>query len=641
MTYLNSKVNRNKSIQILRGVSVLAVVLFHAFPSIFKSGYLGVDLFFVISGFVITPVINKIIGSQNKIMELKKFYIKRYWRLIPALTIALIGTLILGLFFSGIGYLKNLFNMSLSTQLIVANYFNYKSVGDYFRPQPQPLIHTWSLSVEEQIYLLLPVALMLFINITKKSLKIPYFYLLFGMLSFVFYLYSWPRGDVFSFYSFHTRFWEFSIGALIYFASLKNHSNNKSLKRFTGVVFVPLLVLIFFGPNNFIYLVVFIILVYKYLFFKLDKILPNSIVKLMVNLGDKSYSLYLVHMPILWIFNEISILLNLNPIQQYGCILFGIGVTYLIGNLLYLRIENRYRYRNYRVKSKKVAHIKLQVLLLVITSAGIATGTNNYFLANSVLNRPLNEMDPLVGDKCNVMLSDVACKNVSSVGNKKYLLIGDSHAGSISRTISEIFSNRGDLDIYLKTGCQLIYNEVISSISFKQSINCQAYYNKIAEYVKFNRYEAILVSFISVDGESFKKKTEYDTLLEYKLSSIKILQKLCNCKVVVLGPTPLFPVDNNFFSPNRKLIQGNENPSKKVKIIDMNDFAFKEDIFLTKNLLNNQNIKMINLMDEFCDLNYCIRWSNGWLFADYSHLSNLGAKYLKFKLVNELDKAKI
>jgi hypothetical protein len=143
---------------------------------------------------------------------------------------------------------------------------------------------------------------------------------------------------------------------------------------------------------------------------------------------------------------------------------------------------------------------------------------------------------------------------------------------------------------------------LISSISFKQNINCQAYYNKVAEYIKFNRYEAILVSFISVDGESFKKKTEYDTLLEYKLSSIKILQKLCNCKVVVLGPTPLFPVDNNFFSPNRKLIQGNENPSKKVKIIDMNDFAFKEDIFLTKNLLNNQNIKMLVITKNDCFL---------------------------------------
>jgi peptidoglycan/LPS O-acetylase OafA/YrhL len=103
------KINRSISIQVLRGISVSAVILFHTFPSSFKAGYLGVDLFFIISGFVVAPLINNVIESQSLISELKSFYVKRYWRLIPALTFTLIATLIIGIVFSGVGYLQNLF----------------------------------------------------------------------------------------------------------------------------------------------------------------------------------------------------------------------------------------------------------------------------------------------------------------------------------------------------------------------------------------------------------------------------------------------------------------------------------------------------------------------------------------------------
>jgi peptidoglycan/LPS O-acetylase OafA/YrhL len=635
------KINRSISIQVLRGISVSAVILFHTFPSSFKAGYLGVDLFFIISGFVVAPLINNVIESQSLISELKSFYVKRYWRLIPALTFTLIATLIIGIVFSGVGYLQNLFYSSLSTQLLFANYFAYKVTGDYFRPNPNPLIHTWSLSVEEQIYLLLPLILILLIKVAGNSFKIQYFYLIFGVISFVLFLSGWPKGSVFGFYSFHTRFFEFSIGALLQFYIMKNSSQHRINRTYHFLPLVVLIILLLFGPDNFVYVVALITLFFNYTFFNLDKILPNSIIKPLVNLGDKSYSLYLVHMPVIWLINQISDFSNYSYLKQTIFKIVGLVVIYITGNLLYIFVENRYRYENYRVKSKKKAFVKVQASLLIMTLVGITAGSNSYFLTNTVLQRPPTEMDPGGKGECNVMISELGCRYINSASDKRYLLIGDSTAGMMSKTIKKIMMDKGSLDIFLKTGCQFIYLELIIDNGFKQDNECQKYIEKISSKIKSNNYDGIIVSYISIVDKSALKNDDYNLAWQYKYSSLKILQNKCNCKVVNLGPTPIFPTDIDFFSPGRRLMEGNENASTQVKITNMNQIPFKENTFWTKNLFRDKNIVVINLIDEFCNLDECIRWSNGWLFADYIHLSSLGSKKIESTLRTGIDDAKI
>lgn len=147
-----SETKHRKDIQILRGLAVLAVVLFHSYERTFPLGYLGVDVFFVISGFVVTPLILRIFTRttfRGKISSLKYFYERRFYRLAPALTVTLVLSAIAILLLGPIVDHQKFARQGIATLLLLGNFGAYRYSGDYFSPNPNPLIHTWSLSVEE------------------------------------------------------------------------------------------------------------------------------------------------------------------------------------------------------------------------------------------------------------------------------------------------------------------------------------------------------------------------------------------------------------------------------------------------------------------------------------------------------------
>ena len=154
-----------KDIQALRGIAVIAVVLFHARESSFKLGFLGVDVFFIISGFVVMPLILRIFENTTRpldvLQNLLSFYKRRFFRLIPALGVTLSISAPLILFLGNVGDHQRFARQGIATLLLIGNIGAFKYSGNYFSPNPNPLIHTWSLSVEEQIYLILPVLVLL------------------------------------------------------------------------------------------------------------------------------------------------------------------------------------------------------------------------------------------------------------------------------------------------------------------------------------------------------------------------------------------------------------------------------------------------------------------------------------------------
>lgn len=163
--YKRGMKSHRSDIQILRGVAVLAVVLFHAFPSIVPNGYLRVDVFFVISGFVVTPLVLEIFQDADSRTSIRNrlgyFYRKRTYRLLPALGATLVGSVLLIVLLGPVGDHQRFASQGLATLAIVGNLGAYKfSNGNYFAPNPNPLVHFWSLSAEEQIYIYLPLYFM-------------------------------------------------------------------------------------------------------------------------------------------------------------------------------------------------------------------------------------------------------------------------------------------------------------------------------------------------------------------------------------------------------------------------------------------------------------------------------------------------
>ena len=619
------------------------MILYHAFPSTFNTGYFGVDIFFVISGFVITPAIDQIIESRAKYKALKIFYIKRFWRLMPALVVTLILTTFVFTLLGGIGYLKNTFLQALSAYLLVGNASAYINLGNYFMPVQNPLVHTWSLSLEEQIYIFTPVALLICVRL-KHNLKRIIFFLVLGIISLACsFLAIGPLREEFQFYSPHTRYWEFCVGAILYYVSQIEIPKFASKTRLLiGVKFesyhllltlISLLVL--FGPNNFLYISIVLIAFQKKLLWEANT-QNHRILKFLSHLGDISYSLYLVHYPIIWIFSHSPILENFNIEQKNtSMLLISLVVTYLTGLMLYKKIESVYRIADSGSTYRKQKFKKLQIVLILSCTFGIWMSSNNFYLKNTVLLKPMNQMDPTYNHNCEIIDGKDMCSFASS-SDKKILIIGDSHAGSISKTLVSVAGAFGSVDVFLKSGCQYLssghYVKAPRSASEK---TCFEYSKNVTNIVTKKKYDLIIASYRSATlNNSSYSAEEYSKM---KIQSLLNLVRANNSELLFIGPVPEFPLNPDFFEPNRLLISGNEKPPKYFHKRDLNQIPFIENSFYIDYLDSfHKKVSYVDSIKLFCNSQSCIRWRNGWLYSDADHVSNLGAEFMRNEISDAL-----
>ena len=614
---MNKQKFRRSDIQIFRGIAVIGVVLFHFDKSVFYYGYLGVDIFFVISGLVITPILEGLILERNPRKSLSSFYEDRFRRLNPALSIVIVSYVLIFIFIGPLSELRTLTSQIFATLIFAGNLQAYQvSQGNYFNPNPNAFLHAWSLSVEQQIYFALPLIFLLVFR-NKKTLHLNRYVTLFIVSYAIYFLSSFKNilgfknlfyvVPEFMYYLPASRFWEFFLGAIVYKLISRNNTSKEKKSIYSAFICLLLLFSISQKPAELVCTVV------AFLLFKSELNAPkNFTFKPLIWLGNKSYTIYLTHLPVFYVFNNSPQLINLEPIIRF---IASFVIIILSGWIISEYFEHKWRGNKQTSKSdfRKVFVWFLLIPLLLISLLRI--GTLNYFW----LSNPPDIQGTLT------------CVNVGKYGEciydtvtegDKILLVGDSHAAAVSQTFVSISRKLG-LNPVIMSGrsCQLtpLDREIsVTKIIYDPPTDCQELNSNVLSFLESNPNTMVVVMQRNPISEEDVSSGE---ILQRSIEGISQLAKSSK-KVIVLGFVPEFKQSQSqgtiwsLFSNNLSL---------SYDYFEKSNFGTYEKI---QDNFNSENVSFFNILNVFCTKSTCVYKSDGkYLYWDEHHLSTDGAKY--------------
>ena len=358
----------------MRALAILSVLIFHAYPSSLPGGFVGVDIFFVISGYLISSIIFR--GLTLGTFSFFDFYARRVRRIFPAVTVVILGSFLLGFFFLTPYELEDLIRESPYAAFFLENWRLYVTTGGYWETATElkPFMHFWSLGVEEQYYIFYPLICFLLWKVSAKRFLASLVLML--LVSLGLCLYDTANEPVRAFYSLHTRFWELLIGGVLAYVELKWPDYKEKIKC-QGV-----------GIDNVFSITGLLLIVFAIAFFEEGKDFPgwralfptvgsvliiaagtnaylNKYVfsnKVAVFIGLISYPLYLWHWPFICIFRN-----NLAGELPSGWLMVTlIGLSFLMAYLTYTLIERPMR-------SKKASWKLVLVLTMILLVASMGS----------------------------------------------------------------------------------------------------------------------------------------------------------------------------------------------------------------------------------------------------------------------------
>lgn len=429
-------------ISFLRAISVLMVMFFHFQIAPFQGGFIGVDVFFVISGFLMTQIILKGLDAGN--FSLKQFYIKRINRIIPPLQVLLLFVLLISVVFFFQSDLRLNAKYAFLANFFVSNIYFWKYI-DYFSSTDNILLHTWSLGVEWQFYLIYPLLILLLKPLITKNKKL-FWGLIMGLslMSLLVMMATFSQYNNFAFYMLPSRFWELSIGGLAYLIGKQNHLNLniKKCVAWIGVVGI-VLCSIFISEKNLwpsTYTVIPVFCTVGILGMNIEnKIFDNKLTKFF---GDISYSLYLWHWPWFILF------------KYFGFI--GGYYTFL---LIVLSIISAYLSFRLIERSLKLSNIYFALLLSIIVASlsallflkpdwvsGLSIYQSKKFQIADYENQYKENGKDKQFNPCHCFITNgqkiqeydfKKCLHLSDL-KKNVLLIGDSHSAQFSASLRKL-----------------------------------------------------------------------------------------------------------------------------------------------------------------------------------------------------------
>ena len=668
----------------LRAIAVFSVILFHAGLNLFKGGFVGVDVFFVISGYLITSII--LTNLDNKDFSTMYFYERRARRILPTLIITIFFSLIISFFlFSS----KDLifFSKSVISSLTFWSNLQFHNEADYFAKTSEfkPLLHTWSLSIEEQFYIIFPLIVLFFISIKKKFLNI--FIITVFFMSLLFSQWSgnlsknypfidnelnfFSQSDYSSFFMPFGRIWEISLGAICAIILKKNLVKDSKISNFLSLTgFILICFSVFFISENYpfpsFYTLIPTIGTALVILFSFKKTFITKILsfKYFVYLGLLSYSLYLFHFPIFTFLKYLNI--EVNSILLIPLLTGIILISFLNWNF----IEKPMRKKNVKIK---------KFLILIGTSYLLLIFISFYFInfkikgKNYIEDLPIkiqNSLDVLPKEvvrcvgvelkKDNFLKNDLCF--IGNKNNKKidFVIYGDSHILAYYKIFNDYLTRVNKKGLFIGyPGCPPI-PDIYTIRSDESRKNCRKLNDKILQLVKNKNISNLIhiARWSYYTGEelpngefnpinnivNFNTDTE-ESKKVFEKSVGNSLEKFgnMNLNLYILEQPPF----QNFFPSDVYLRSYNKD--KKIFLDKINYYSIKYKKYIFNQIFSNsilqinsekhKNIHFIKISDIFCNnkKQICkIGNENNSFYLDRNHLNEYGAKLVGNKVINKI-----
>ena len=612
----------------LRALSVFFVILFHADLTLFSGGYIGVDVFFVISGYLITSSINKQILNQS--FSFKEFYLRRIRRIIPVLAFMIISVTIPAYLFMFPSDFEVFSRTAIHTMLSTNNFFLWNNVNNYFVEYVDlmPLLHTWSLSVEEQFYLIWPILLVIlhrFFNLHKRLL----FIVVFLVLSILLSIYLTHENISMAYFLLPARLFELLMGAVLamFWDRLPNMKKNiNHLISLLGVflIILPAILLsknsLFPGLNAFWPCLgtVLLILSGKQ---KETQGFVNSLLelKLLVFFGLISYSMYLWHWPILVFIKYLGYEFTKQIVAG------AIFVTILLSYLSWKFIEQPFRHKFKYNFSKTLLYILLPcfviiggIYAIIDTNDGFVNRFPNLAEFNKKENAP-----NVLRTEChgNYKIGNYNECGLGVVKNKvDGILIGDSF-GNHSSYFIDILAKDANMYFHDNTasGYPLLHN-----VDFYNKTDNNFYGRKRLEEAK--RFDIVCIAAI---WEMIKEDSENYQLI------LKGVRELVDSKkkVIIIDHLRMTNQMNLHKMKVRKVNYGARIPKEDLLI----PFNKRPENYIINEIKKRfPTVVIVNLNDVMCADNKCSYEINEQIiYGDFCHLNVLGAKLLAQRYIEQ------
>jgi peptidoglycan/LPS O-acetylase OafA/YrhL len=643
----------------LRALAVLSVIFYHFGISMFSGGYVGVDIFFVISGYLITTIIVSDIDAGN--FTITKFYERRFRRILPALLVVVIASLIAGYFLLSPTSLVDLGKSAVATALFSSNILFFFESGYFDSPaELKPFLHTWSLAVEEQYYIFFPIILALIANLDEKR----YFRWLFFMLcvSIIICITYTSKNSSFAFYWIPARAWELFIGSLLAIKIIPN-THKPFLCELYSLLGIALI-----G--------------YSIYFYSEDTLFPGWAALLptigaaliiysgtsirpvisrffsrppIVFVGFISYSLYLWHWPVL-VYTKIFFIKELT----FSVMIGAISATFILSVLSWKYIETPFR-KKIIFNEKNTLFSASAIASISIIFIGLVLVFNEGYPKRLGVSSDSYAKDPewhhwhTCEDVVERFSYDHELCNLGSTHEQvKFILWGDSHARALASGVNSSASHMGlrgeiatrsacppllGVERSGRDSCNDFNQRVLKHIATEPTLEIvilAARWTLSSQGTRYKNEAGSSVQLVDLESDGTGELSNFEVFKKGLTRTIEELQKL-DKKVLIVTPVPEVGYDVPSANVVTNLTGQDINTVIAPTLKEYRARSEQATAFF-RQLKQQRSIGLVTPDNYLCNTSYCqVYFENTPLYRDDNHLSTFGSEYVSQAFIDAFD----